>query len=124
MNGLGKLLSCVPRSFNKEKTVLEGVVEGVNALGANPRNLRNRFQIRVRFLQIVPIEGWAGRDGVEARQAADSDADATRADSASTAAPTKMLSSAAVNRGECAAVRSPPSSRAPMRMKHPGMRSR
>lgn len=46
---------------------------------------------------------------------------ATRAHSASTAAPTKMLSSAALKRGECAGAGSPPGSRAPMRRKQPGI---
>jgi hypothetical protein len=41
-----------------------------------------------------------------------------------TAAPTKMLSSDAVNRGLCAGAGSPPGSRAPIRRKQPPIRSR
>ena len=50
-------------------------------------------------------------------------AEATRAVSASSAAPINKLPSAAKNRGVCAGVASPPGSRAPMRRNAPGMRS-
>lgn len=46
-------------------------------------------------------------------------ADARRADSARTAAPTKIASSATLNCGECAGIIGSPSRRAPMRRKHP-----
>ncbi len=51
-------------------------------------------------------------------------AEARRAASASRAAPQKMASGAGANLGECAAVTAPPGSRAPMRRKHPSIRSR
>ena len=51
-------------------------------------------------------------------------APATLAVAASTAAPTKRLSSAGKKCGACAATGSPSGSRAPMRRKQPGIRSR
>jgi len=36
-----------PKPFTK-KVKLDAALGGLNALGANPRNPRNRFQIRVR----------------------------------------------------------------------------
>ena len=52
------------------------------------------------------------------------DREATRAHSARTAAPTKRQSSAGAKVGECAGIPEPPDSRAPMRRKQPGIRSR